>query len=211
LFTSPKTKESGIHYLDQEVQTIAYYAADNSEPKPIRVYGNPLQPEFSNNLYPFTYKPHPSPGSLAAWADAPKASDGIQIWAMHSPPRHRLDVTNVRGLTGCIAQAEKIASAKPMLCVFGHFHYSWGVERVRWQDQGNGVAHAKFLTLSKERKEEQNLTGLKTQSVFDFSGNGAYGKIDAGKETIFVNAAWMTQKKRQVQERNQPIMITISL
>ena len=182
----------------------------NSETRPIKDYGNPLQPEFSGNTYPFSYKPHPDPGSLAAWASAPRASEGVQIWAMHGPPRHRLDVTNVPRLTGCVAQAEKIASAKPVLCVFGHFHYSWGVERVSWQGQGDAVARAEFMTLSKERKEEENLDGPETCFAFDFSGNGDCEKIDA-EETVFVNAAWMTMKKRHVTERNHPIAITLAL
>jgi hypothetical protein len=211
LFSSPKAKESGVNYLDREVQTIAYYTSASSELMPIKIYGNPLQPEFSGNSYPFTYAPHPSPGSLAAWANAPKASDGVQIWAMHSPPMHRLDLTNVKGLTGCVVQAEKIASAKPLLCVFGHFHYSWGVERVQWEEHGDGIARADILTLSKERKLEQNLDLPETQSVFDFSGIGIHDKVYPGKETIFVNAAWMTMKKAQIEERNQPLVITMSL
>jgi hypothetical protein len=130
---------------------------------------------------------------------------------MHGPPRHRLDVTNVPGLTGCVVQAEKIATAKPILCVFGHFHYSWGVEHVWWQAQRDEVADAKFLTLSRERKQEESRDGPETLVAFDFSGSGGFEKVDSGKETVFVNAAWMTMKKRQVTERNLPITITVAL
>jgi hypothetical protein len=211
LLTSSKLKESGIHYLDREARTVAYYAEGHSDPKPIRIYGNPLQPEFWGNLYPFCYTPHPDPMSVAAWASAPTATDGVQIWAMHGPPRHRLDLTTIPELTGCVSQAQKIASAKPLLCVFGHFHYSWGVEYVRWQEQGDEVAHAEFMTLSNERKEDERRNGPETRFAFDFSGNGDRRKLEAGRETVFVNAAWMTAKRRAVVERNHPITITMAL
>jgi hypothetical protein len=210
LLTSAKVKNSGIYYLDREILTVAYCAVGNSEPNPIKIYGNPLQPLFFGPIYPFGYKAHPDPASLAAWAGAPKVSDGVQIWAMHGPPRHRLDLTNVPGLTGCVAQAEKIAIAKPMLCVFGHFHYSWGVERVKWEGEDDEVAHVDLMTVSRERREEENRDGPETQSAFDFSGSGDYQKLVAGEETVFVNAAWTTMKKWQVEERNSPIVITLA-
>jgi hypothetical protein len=210
LLTSADAKKYGIQYLDREVRTIAFYTTENGEQKPIRIYGNPLVPEFSDNSYPFTYHAHPSEEASAAWEDSPSASDGVQIWLTHGPPRHRLDDANVDGFIGCDIQARKIAAAKPPLCVFGHYHYSWGVERISWDEQSDAVVKADVLTLSEERKQAEGLPGPETISVFDFTGSGSHPKLMPGKETVFVNAAWMTQKKRQIKERNPPVVVTLN-
>jgi len=212
VLTSRHVIDKGIHYLDREVRTVAYYKDDNGEQQPLKVYGNPVQPEFYGNTYPFTYHPYPHPQATTNWETAPEFLANVQIWVMHSPPRHRLDLTGTPlGLTGCEIEAQKIAGARPQLAVFGHFHFSWGVERIRWEEGGDGVANAEILTLSKERKEKQGLDEPETRSIFDFSGAGNLAKLDARQETLFVNAAWMTGRKRDVEDRNQPIAITVTL
>lgn len=110
---------------------MAYYGPDKKE---LKVYGNPMQPEFG----------------ATAWAGAPRRDDGVLIWVTHTPPLGRLDRTKVEGLSGCRALARNIEEARPRLCVFGHFHYGWGAERVVWAE---GV---EMLTLSGERKREED-------------------------------------------------------
>jgi hypothetical protein len=199
LFTSIKAKECGIHYLDREVKTVAYTRTpQGGNLSPIRVYGNPCQPDFLKSSYAFTYLPSPSEGAEDAWTTAPSRGDGIDIWAMHSPPKGRLDIIPLPPLTGCAVQARKIAEARPLLCVFGHYHYSWGVERVRWRGDGDEVDEAEKWQ-SEERRE------------FDFSEGGVDRAIERGKETIFVNAGWMTMEKRKVERRNPPFVITLPL
>ena len=117
---------------------------------------------------------------------------------MHSPPKGRLDFIPLPPLTGCAVQAQKIAEARPLLCFFGHYHYSWGVERVQWRGDGNEVDEAEKLQFE-ERQE------------FDFSTGGVDQAIKRGKETVFVNAGWMTMEKRKVKRRNPPFVITLPL
>lgn len=214
LFTSDAARAAGIHYINQEVKTVAEYITNESKLAPVRVYGNPKQPDFLNMSYAFTYPPYPSPESVAAWSRAPARQEGVNLWIMHSPPVDRLDAINVPGgLIGCVAQYERIAAARPLLCVFGHYHFSWGVERVRWEEDNNRVAGANLLTLSEERKGEQNLGGPPTKSTFSFTGSkpGSLPPLEVGKETLFVNAAWMTMKKRTVEKRNLPIVIELQI
>jgi hypothetical protein len=212
LFTSPETRGKGIHYLDREMRTVAYYRVPGSdEPKELRIYGNPLQPEFSSNRWPFTYLADSLSEAEEAWALAPTGADAVPIWVTHSPPLDRLDMANVAGFTGCGVLAQKIAAAKPRLCVFGHFHYSWGVERVKWLKEGHGIAEAQILSLSEERKKGEGLKGPETKTKFDFSDGGVDGKLTAGEETVYVNAGWMTWNKRKTEVRNTPIVVRITL
>ena len=201
LFTSPEAKSSGIHYLNDETRTIFL---PGSEPqRAIKVYGNPKQPDFLNSTYAFTYKPHPSPEAAVAWESSPRTPEQASIWVMHDPPNDRLDYINIPeypGLQGCVAQAQRIAEAKPLLCVFGHYHVSNGVERVRWKSDGNGIEEAKVLT--KPRNES---------AKYDFSSNGADGVLNVGRETVFVNAAWRPGRDKRVKERNNPAVITLDL
>lgn len=199
LFTSDQAIECGIHYLDREVKTVAYARAPQSgKLSPVRIYGNPCQPDFLNSSYAFTYLPASSDGAEDAWATAPSRSSSVNIWAMHSPPKGRLDFIPLPPLTGCAVQIRKIDTARPMLCVFGHYHYSWGIERVRWRDDSDEIDEAKRLDVE-ERQD------------FDFSENGNDRALEAGKEIIFVNAGWMTMQKRKVERRNPPFVITLSL
>ncbi|RDW57606.1 hypothetical protein BP6252_13688 [Coleophoma cylindrospora] len=212
LFTSPDMRAKGIHYLDREVRTVAYYRVRGSDTlRELNIYGNPLMPEFSPNRWPFTYPPHKSPEADEAWSKAPTAQDTVPIWVTHSPPLDRLDIANVAGFSGCAVLAEKIAAARPSLCVFGHFHYSWGVERVKWCREDSGVLEAQILTLSEERKKGEGVEGLETKTIFDFSDSGAEGRLQTREETVYVNAAWMTTKKTRVQVRNMPIVVTLTL
>jgi hypothetical protein len=199
LFTSAEAQACGIHYLDREVKVVAQVRTKNGELWPIRIYGNPLQPDFLNSSYAFTYKPYPSEGSVQAWTTAPETSDSFDIWVTHSPPKDRLDAINVPPLTGCEVLAKAIAKARPLLSVFGHYHYSWGLERVTWQLDCNEVADAHELSKSEGK------------TSFDFSENGSDAPIKLGEQTIFVNAAWMTMKKRADPKRNSPFVVSLGL
>jgi hypothetical protein len=92
-----------------------------------------------------------------------------------------------------------IAKARPLMCVFGHYHYSWGLEKVQWQATSDDVANARILS------------EVGRDSSFDFSETGPYGGVRRGEETLFVNAAWMTMKKTAVPQRNMPFAIRLPL
>ena len=203
LFTSPKALSHGIHYLDRQVRTVAYYSETRDPSKktlqPLNIYGNPLQPDFLDTDYAFTYPPWPSTAATQAWQDAPDSAAGVPIWVMHGPPKDRLDWIDIDRLEGCVAQARAIASSRPLLCVFGHYHVSNGVERVKWRADGDGIATSKVLSRPTQAP------------AYDFSSGAHEPPLHSGNDTVFVNAAWMTGRKREVADRNIPVVITISL
>ena len=204
LFTSEEALSHGIHYLDRRKKTVGYYTptsdgGETTTKQPIVVYGNPLQPDFLNSDYAFTYPPWPSEAATQAWKDAPEQNDGCHIWVTHGPPKDRLDWIDIDGLQGCVAQARAIAASRPLLCVFGHYHVSNGVELVEWCADKDNVAVSKVLTEHTHQRE------------FDFSGEGDQAALRLGIDTVFVNAAWMTGRKREVPDRNDPAVITLRL
>ncbi|KAK3997907.1 Metallo-dependent phosphatase-like protein [Cladorrhinum sp. PSN332] len=180
-------------------------------------------PGFLGKPYAFIYPPAPSAQATAAWESASALAgldqtNEVQIWLMHSPPFGRLDRVPVPGLTGCRVQMDKIAAARPQLCLFGHYHYPWGVERVKWREEGGAdsgsedknIADVRLLTASPERQAAEGFT-IPVKSEFDFSGDGEEERLVRGKETLFVNAGWMTMKKNATDYRNPPFVITLSL
>jgi hypothetical protein len=62
-------------------------------------------------------------------------------------PKGRLDQIPIPGLMGCEVQRQKVAAVKPLICVFGHFHVSYGVERVVWGNGADdGISNATIVT-----------------------------------------------------------------
>jgi calcineurin-like phosphoesterase family protein len=194
LFTSDAAKAAGIHYIDRQVRSVQVSHDDGKATTPIQVYGNPVQPDFLNSSYAFTYLPHPSEQAAAAWAGAP-SSPSAPIWVTHGGPHNRLDWIPIPPLRGCEVQANAIAKARPVLTVFGHFHISHGAEIVTWATDGEGVGEAEPLVKSGEA------------ALLDFTTpDRVFAK---GEKTIFVNAAWMTLKKTKTEERYQPIVLDL--
>jgi hypothetical protein len=99
---------------------------------------------------------------------------------------------------GCEVQRQKVAAVKPLICVFGHFHVSYGVERVVWRngavgEADDGIAKATIVT-------DDGVDG-----VYDFTD------LKAGEESVFINAAWMTGEKRLTEKRNRPVVIDLKV
>jgi hypothetical protein len=187
-------RADGVVYLDGSQSSLFH---DNL----ISVYANPTQPDFLNSNYAFTYLPHPSPQATAAWASAPQTRhQPIDIWLTHGAPRGRLDQIPIPGLMGCEAQRQRVAAVRPLMCVFGHYHVSYGVERVVWRNDvdvrggdDDGIVKAAIVT-------DDAVDG-----VYDFTD------LKPGEESIFVNAAWMTGEKRLTEKRNKPVVIDLKI
>ena len=96
---------------------------------------------------------------------------------------------------GCEAQRKKVAAARPLVCVFGHYHCSYGVEKVVWQDFDDATKC--------DQIEKSEILTDESGGPYDFTG------LKRGKETVFINAAWMTMEKGKVQKRNKPIVIDL--
>lgn len=189
LFTSPEVRADGVVFLGQSDPTFLH---DDL----LSIYANPTQPDFLKSNYAFTYHPYPSPEATAAWASAPDTSRGpIEIWLSHGAPKGRLDQIHIAGLMGCEAQRKKVAKARPLVCVFGHFHCAYGVEKVVWKASSDEE--------SDDVLESVTLADESPDCVYDFT------TLIPGKETVFINAAWMTMEKGKVEKRNKPIVIDL--
>ncbi|RPA75853.1 hypothetical protein BJ508DRAFT_214124 [Ascobolus immersus RN42] len=205
LFTSAEARSKGIYYLDSEVQHVSL-SKKEAPGKPqvkIPVYGNPYQPEFMGTKWAFIYDPFPSDQSHQIWAHAPKKEDNVGIWVSHGGPKNRLDkIPTYPNLEGCYVQAEKISKARPMLCVFGHFHTSYGIERAQFGDEESSDG-------SFDPVKVENITKKDFSGAYDFSHNSPEGELKKGKETVFVNAAWFTGhgEAKLLPDRNRPVVI----
>jgi 3',5'-cyclic AMP phosphodiesterase CpdA len=192
LFTSPAVRSDGVIFLDGSEPQLFYNSL-------ISIYGNPAQPDFLNSKYAFTYLPYLNPESKAAWAQSPTARHTpIDLWLTHGAPRGRLDKIPIPGLMGCEAQRQKVAAVRPLICVFGHYHVSYGVERVVWRNDVEG-------TDDDRTGQCKIVTGEDVDGVYDFTN------LKGGEESIFINAAWMTGEKRLTEKRNKPIVMDLKL
>ena len=202
LFTSSEARAAGIRYLTRGVHTIAYHLSTQpSRLSPINIYANPYQPDFLNAKWGFTYPPYPSESAIASWEDTPSRTDGVNLWVMHGPPEGHLDKIDIPNLKGCTAQARAIAKARPLLCVFGHYHQGNGIERVQWAEATDDVVKSEVLTETLPGREKK---------VWDFSQIPP----SLGAETLFVNASWKTYhgpKRDGFNGRNEPFKIAISM
>jgi hypothetical protein len=196
LFTSEAAKAAGIHYIDRNVHEVSVTRSGDLGTTPIAVYGNAVQPDFLNSSYAFTYLPHPSEQAAAAWQGAPSNSS-VPIWVTHGGPHGRLDWIPIPPLRGCEVQANAVARARPVLAVFGHFHISHGAEIVTWAKGTEEIEKAEPLV---KNGEATRLDFTTPDKIFQ-----------RGEKTIFVNAAWMTLKKTQTDERYQPIVLDLPL
>lgn len=92
-------------------------------------------------------------------------------------------------------QARATAHARPILSVFGHYHISHGVELVSWKEDSDEVAKVDVL--------------VKDGAPCSLDFTSAELAFEPGEKTIFVNAAWMTLKKTEVEERYQPVVLDL--
>lgn len=229
LFTSPAARQAGFYYLARATASVATVQPDNVDgegredappSKPLRVYGNPSQPDFllrpdgshpyPNPLNSFIYLPDPSAGCDAAWSSAPP-DDGPPVWVTHCPPKGRRDWTPFDWLRGCTALARAVARARPVLHVFGHYHDGRGVELVTWGAEGDGEMGGEGAAEGKNPADgvEVELLADNTLGPCYLDFTGPERRFRRGEKTIFVNAAWMTLQKSKVPERYQPIVLDL--
>lgn len=211
LFTSDAAKAAGIHYIDRRVQEVPLLpgstATATATGSTVPVYANPCQPEFLGKPYAFIYPPPPSAEATAAWRDAPTTTAAAPIWVTHGPPLGRLDWIPIEPLRGCAVQARAVATARPVLTVFGHYHISHGVEVVTWAppddpDAGGKVPEERIVAV-------ETLVRDGAPAHLDFTSPEL--RFDKGRKTIFVNAAWMTLAKPRGEERYQPVVLDLPL
>lgn len=204
LFTSPRALAQGIRYLDNEIATVALYESSSGVNLPLRVFGNPMTPDFLHSSYGFIYDAQSPGDAQRAWRNAPLpfhrsrvGVDYVLIHVTHGAPLGHLDYIPIPPLTGDMVQADVVQSTRPLLCVFGHYHISRGHERSQWKAPAEPVASRPTAFTSGAEDCRPNVGGLSTG--------------EPGESTLFVNCAWMTHEKRAVERRNDPIVVLLRL
>lgn len=140
----------------------------------------------------------------------------------HGPPLGILDQTRIDTRAGCPHLLRAVARARPRLHCFGHIHESAGAALVRWEEgqgqgRGNededeqpagGDARAEVVVMLASGNQHHPDGGIgpialrAPDAVAAAAGGGVEGNsfaFEAGKETLFVNAAIMTVGYRPLQ------------
>ena len=195
VMTGPAAQKAGIAYLEEGM-----YSFELRNGARFTVYASPYQPEFCDWAFPYQrdedrFNPPPAvnqTGSSKNIAINPIPDLGaVDIIMTHGPPLGFLDEARGESL-GCEHLRRAVCRARPLLHCFGHIHEGYGMEVVRWRQEGTG-------------------SGEGVQSVEDVSNSfpetlRCQGRL--GEETVFVNAAVMNVKYRPV---NAPWIVELDL
>lgn len=109
----PIHRELGVQYLEDTM----------AEMDGIRIYGTPWQPEFFNWAFNL---PRNGIELMDKWDLIP---NDLDILISHGPPWSMLDLTNNMVNVGCDLLYEKVKKSPPVICCFGHIHFSRGIKQ----------------------------------------------------------------------------------
>lgn len=124
----------------------------------------------------------------------------------HGPPFGVLDATRIGSKAGCAYLLNAVARARPKVHCFGHIHESAGAALVQWgedEDEDEAIARTEVVAAvaSGSQQDEQD-GGIRPLSLCASDvGSSGVDKItfEAGKQTLFVNAAIMTVGYKPLQ------------
>jgi hypothetical protein len=202
----PALQKDGIAFVD-ELTPRAYFR------NRLLIYANPQVPKLKTSALAtsHTYEPYPDAEANLAWSSAPDHSYTkvipLEIWLSNGPPSGHLDVEvdpesggdiNI----GCEEQRRQIVTQKPIACIFGRCHASYGVKQVKWNGAsdprgGDGVAESTILTATHHDGDG---------SVYDLT------KVVPNEETVFVNASiFPSELGRSDEKPNEPIVLEFKI
>lgn len=133
-------------------------------------------------------------------------SNDIDVVMTHGPPFGVLDVTRTGEKVGCASLLNAVARARPKVHCFGHIHESAGAALVQWgeDDDADGAAAGAELvtTVANGSQRDEQSGGIRPLNLC--AGGGGSGlsdsiEFEAGKQTLFVNAAIMTVGYKPLQ------------
>jgi predicted phosphohydrolase len=169
----------------------------------LKVYASPYTPALG--AWGFQY--YPNQGHKF------DIEQGTDIVMTHGPPKGIMDFTYGRERAGCPNLFAAIAEARPRIHCFGHIHEGWGAKVVTWKDSGidepshftaidnenspviERLAALRSNALESDEKAEERRARLEELDRNKCSTTSHCTKdeypLQAGKETLFVNAAIM--------------------
>ncbi|KAK7427237.1 hypothetical protein QQZ08_006173 [Neonectria magnoliae] len=209
-------KKAGVIFLDEGTYR---FVLDNGAA--LTVFASPFTPSLSD--WGFQYHPqevHNFP-----------VEDGTDVFITHGPPKGVMDLTNSRKRAGCPDLFAATARQRPRLHCFGHIHEAWGAKLVTWRDVASEVP-SHFSDIDNDRSVlVQNLAGLRKSKYDDDASAkekadkantfledrccrtshcaGDDNPLEAGKQTLFVNAAIKSDDEDQAPQL--PWLVDIEL
>ncbi|KAK7423588.1 hypothetical protein QQX98_001046 [Neonectria punicea] len=209
-------KKAGIIFLDEGTHR---FVLENGAA--LTVFASPFTPSLGD--WGFQY--HPQEGH-----DFP-VEDGTDVFITHGPPKGIMDLTNSRKRAGCPDLFAAAARQRPRLHCFGHIHEAWGAKLVAWREKASEVP-SHFSDIDNDRSVlVQNLVGLRRSKYDDDVSAkekadkanafledrccrtshcaGDDNPLEAGKQTLFVNAAIKSDDEDQAPQL--PWLVDIEL
>ena len=191
-------KSEGIVLLDEGTH---HFVLENGAM--LKVFASPYTPALGAWGFPY----HPNNGRRF------NIEEDTDIVMTHGPPRGIMDITYGRERAGCPDLFTAVARARPRVHCFGHIHEGWGAKVVTWKDSGidqpshftsidneNSTIVERLATLRASTFDSDEATLEKRAKLEKLKHNKCAAtshrnkddyQLDAGKETLFVNASIM--------------------
>lgn len=167
-----QARQDGIHVLTDE-GTYHFVLANGAR---LVVYASAWTPEYGR--WGFQY------GAEGGHDFA--IEPGTDVAMTHGPPHLMLDRTRSHDDAGCPSLWAAVARARPRVHCFGHIHEAYGAVKQSW----DGEEGSERMAL--ERTESGDGGSEEITPVSLCPGDEGSIPFEAGKETLFVNAAVMT-------------------
>lgn len=128
-------------------------------------------------------------------------SDDVDVVITHGPPRGIMDMTYSAERAGCPQLFVAIARSRPRMHYFGHIHEGWGAKVVAWRKMINEKpSHLTDIDNGRSTVID-NLSRVSHDARIHEASlcEEGYTPLQAGSQTLFVNAAVEGTKELPVQ------------
>jgi len=198
ILAGPSAKEAGIFYLDEGTHTFTLKSGAK-----FTVYASPYTPGFGGWAFP--YQPLEDRFNSAEDAAPNRRSiaknpilSGVDIVMTHGPPYSVLDQVDGQHL-GCPNLLRAVSRTKPLMHCFGHIHEGHGANLVTWKPDGT------------VKGPSAAANPLESEQVNDYPEANDWA-IEAGRQTLMVNAAMMYNTSRGMRPNyNKAFIVDIPL
>ncbi|PGH11384.1 hypothetical protein AJ79_04885 [Helicocarpus griseus UAMH5409] len=198
LFNEESAVSAGIVFLEEGTH---HFTLKNGSS--LTVYASPLTPSCGGWAFQFARQQ----GHEFAM------EKGVDLVMTHGPPKGVLDRTLSGDKAGSTHVFDAVARCRPRLHCFGHIHEAWGAKVVTWREEGDEIsAHSvetdvedersavleDLSTLSGSKSDPPEILKQKVGKLEKYSGErcvatshcfGDVNAVEAGKQTLFVNAS----------------------
>lgn len=192
LFDEEDAKHAGLVLLTEG--THRFTLANGAS---LTVYASPYTP--STNDWGFQYDPQED----HVW----DIGTDVNVAITHGPGLGVFDQTGANTRAGSASLFKAIAHGRPQMHCFGHMHASWGAKTVTWRenvDEESEISHftaidndksslvESLTTLQPRKFDTDEVKAEKKDKLEAYTRQGycvAADGVEAGKQTLFVNAA----------------------